>query len=104
MVELHGPVWSAVAIGLMALATYLCRVGGVALMSRVSVTPPIERALRALPGCIVAATVLPIAMVSGVTAILALVAAVATMALVRHELAALAAGLATAALARALGL
>jgi uncharacterized membrane protein len=103
MVELHGPVWSAVAIGLMALATYLCRMGGIALMSRVSVTPRIERALRALPGCIVAATVLPIAMASGLAAGVSLAAAVAVMALVRHELAALAAGLATAALVRAAG-
>jgi uncharacterized membrane protein len=101
---LAGSGGSALAILAMGLATYLCRSSGVVLMSRVRITPRVERALRALPGCIVAATVLPIAMVSGVTAILALVAAVATMALVRHELAALAAGLATAALARALGL
>ncbi|KAA2235522.1 AzlD family protein [Salinarimonas soli] len=104
MVELSGPAWSAVAIGLMALVTYLCRIGGILLMSRVSVTPRIARALRALPGCIVAATILPVALASGLAASLALAAAVAVMAIVRHELAALAAGLGTVALARAVGL
>lgn len=92
------------AIFAMAAATYLCRASGVILMSRVRVTPTIERALRALPGSIVVATVLPIALGSGPPALLGIAAALATMAATRTELAALATGLATVAAARAVGL
>lgn len=92
------------AILAMAASTYLCRASGVILMSRVRVTPRIERALRALPGSIVVATVLPIALASGPPALLGIAAAFAAMVLTRTELAALAAGLATVAAARAAGL
>ncbi|NNM74606.1 AzlD domain-containing protein [Enterovirga sp. DB1703] len=81
----------------MAAATYLCRVSGVVLMSRVRLTPAVQRALAALPGSIVAATVLPIAARSGPDAIAGIVAGVLTMALVRNEVLALAAGLGVAA-------
>ena len=87
----------------MAAATYLCRAAGVVLMSRVRLTPPIERALRALPGSIVVATVLPIAINAGVPAILGLAAALTTMSLTRNELPALAAGLVAVSAARAAG-
>ena len=50
----------------MAVATYLCRASGVVLMSRVTITPRVERALRALPGSIVTATILPLALDGGV--------------------------------------
>jgi branched chain amino acid efflux pump len=102
--EIADPLGSALAIGLMGLATYACRFSGYALMGRVRITPRVERALRALPGSIVVATVLPLAAGSGPSAALALVAAVAAMKLARTEFAALAAGLATATLARAAGL
>lgn len=101
---LAGPAGPYVAIAAMAAATYLCRAGGVVLMSRVRLTKPIERALRALPGSIVVATVLPIAIRGGVPAILGLVAALTTMSLSRHELPALLAGLAAVTAARAAGL
>jgi uncharacterized membrane protein len=91
------------AILAMAAATYLCRASGVLLMSQVRVTPRIERALRALPGSIVVATVLPLALASGVPALLGVAAGLVTMALSRSEVAALAAGLATVAAARAAG-
>jgi uncharacterized membrane protein len=97
--------WGAVlAIAAMALATYLCRASGVVLMSRVTITPRVERALRALPGSIVVATVLPLALNGGLPAIGALVAAIAVMRLVRFELAALIAGLAVVSLLRGVGL
>ena len=104
MSEFPAPLGAALAIAVMALATFACRWSGFALMSRVRVTPRIERGLRALPGSVVAATVLPLAAGSGPSAALALVASVAAMKLVRTELAALASGLATATLARAAGL
>ncbi len=101
---LAGAAGPYLAIAAMALATYVCRAGGVVLMSRVRLTPPIERALRALPGSIVVATVLPIALKAGWPAILGLTAALATMSATRHELPALLVGLATVSAARALGL
>jgi uncharacterized membrane protein len=104
MGELPEPAGSVLAVAVMALATVACRVGGVALMSRVRLTPRIERALRALPGCIVTATIVPIGLSGGPAAAVGLVAAVGAMVLVRHELAALAAGLATVAALRTAGL
>lgn len=100
---LAGPLGPAVAIAAMAVATYLCRVSGVFLMSRVSLTPIVERALLALPGSIVAATVAPIALTSGPAAMAGVVASIAAMRFVHNELAALVAGLAVAAVIRATG-
>jgi uncharacterized membrane protein len=104
MTEIGGAPGAALAILLMCVATYLCRVAGVAVMSRVRLTPAVERGLRALPGCIMAAIVVPIGVASGVAAVLGISAAVAAMALRRNELLALSTGLAVVAGARALGL
>ena len=101
---LAGPVGPILAVVAMAVATFLCRIAGVLLMSRIRITPVMERALAALPGSIVAATVVPIAIGSGPAAIAGVAAAIGAMRLVGNELAALAAGLAVAAGARALGL
>lgn len=95
-----GP-WAAILA--MAAATYLCRLSGVALMSRVRMTERLRRGLEALPGSIIVATVLPIAVESGAAAIAGVLAAAATMALARNEIAGLAAGLATVAALRAAG-
>ena len=100
---LAGPMGPALVIAAMAAATYLCRVGGIVLMSRVRITPVVERALAALPGSIVAATVAPLALKSGPTAIAAVLAAVAATRLTHSEFGALAVGLAVAAGGRALG-
>jgi uncharacterized membrane protein len=99
-----GPWGAPLAILAMTVATYLCRASGVVLMSRVRITPRVERALRALPGSIVMATILPIASDGGVPAIAGLAATVAVMSLARIELPAIAAGLGTIGLLRALGL
>jgi uncharacterized membrane protein len=98
-----GPWGAVLAILAMAIATYLCRASGVVLMSRVRITPRVERALQALPGSIVVATILPIGLDGGPPATLALAAAIVAMSLFRWELAALAAGLATISLVRAFG-
>jgi uncharacterized membrane protein len=92
------------AILAMAVATYACRIAGVALMSRVRLTPAIERALRALPGSIVVATVLPIAVKAGAPAMVGLAVALLVMSLTRHELPALVAGLLAVSAVRAAGL
>ena len=96
----YGP---ALAIGAMAIATYLCRISGVVLMSRVRLTPAVQRALAALPGSIVVATVLPIAARSGPDAVAGILAGIIAMALTRNEVVALAAGLGLAAAIRLLG-
>jgi uncharacterized membrane protein len=101
---LAGPAAPYVAIAAMALATYLCRASGVVLMSRVRLTPRVQRALAALPGSIVVATVVPLAWQAGLPAMAGVAAALVTMVAVRYELAALAAGLGTVAGLRALGM
>jgi uncharacterized membrane protein len=94
---------SVVAIAAMMLATYLCRIGGVLMMARVPITPRVERGLRALPGSIITATILPLILDSGLSALLGVGAAIVTMALTRMELAGLAVGLGTLSLLRAFG-
>ncbi|MGJ3264466.1 MAG: AzlD family protein [Salinarimonas sp.] len=98
------PAADYLAVALMAAATYLCRASGILFMSRMRITPRIDRALRALPGSIVISTILPVAAQSGPPAILGLAAAIAVMALTRIELAGVAAGLAAVSVARLAGL
>jgi uncharacterized membrane protein len=88
----------------MTLATYLCRASGVVLMSRIRITPRVERGLRALPGSIVISTVLPLGVHGGPAALAGLAVAIAAMALLRTEIAALVGGLAAVSLLRAAGL
>ena len=101
---LAGPAGPIVAILAMGLSTYACRVAGVVMMSRVRVTPRVERALRALPGSIVVATAVPVGVAAGPSGIAGLAAAAVTMKLTRFELAAILAGVGTVAAGRALGL
>ncbi len=101
---LAGPAGPYIAILAMTLATYLCRSSGVALMSRIRITPRMERGLRALPGSIVVATVLPLGVQGGLPAMAGLAVAIAAMATLRNELAALIGGLGTVSLLRAVGL
>ncbi|WP_053081977.1 AzlD family protein [Methylobacterium aquaticum] len=101
---LAGPAGPWIAILALALVTYLCRASGVVLMSRVRLTPRVERGLRALPGSIVVATALPTGLSAGLPGLLGLVTAAGVMALTRFELAAVLAGMGVVALGRALGL
>ncbi len=101
---LAGPAGPYIAILAMTVATYLCRSSGVVLMSRIRITPRVERGLRALPGSIVVSTVLPLGVQGGVPAMAGLVVAIAAMAIVRNELAALIGGLGAISLLRAAGL
>ncbi|WP_420103728.1 AzlD family protein [Bosea sp. (in: a-proteobacteria)] len=98
-----GPWGAYLAIGAMALATYLCRISGVALMSVIPLTPHVRRGLAALPGSIVAATVLPLIERLGWAAGIALLAAMASMIVRRSELLALVTGMAVISGLRALG-
>ncbi|SEF62412.1 AzlD family protein [Bosea lathyri] len=97
--------WGAIiAIGAMALATYLCRISGVAMMGFIPLTPRVRRGLAALPGSIVVATVVPLIERLGMAAGLALLAAVGSMVLRRSELLALIVGMTVVSVARAFGL
>lgn len=97
-------VWGPyLAILAMALATYVCRISGVVLMGFIPLTPHVRRGLAALPGSIVAATVLPLIERLGPAAGLALLAAVASMVIRRSEILALAVGMSVISAARALG-
>lgn len=101
---LAGPAGPWIAILALALVTYLCRASGVVLMSRVRLTPRVERGLRALPGSIVVATALPTGLSAGLPGLLGLVTAAGVMALTRFELAAVLTGMGVVALGRVLGL
>src|SRR3954471_12834884 len=99
-----GPAGPRLVILAMTAVTYGCRASGALLMRRVRLTPRVERALRALPGSIIVATVLPIAAQSGLAAFAGLSATLAVMSVTRSDLAALAGGLAAVMLARGAGL
>ncbi len=93
-----------VAIGLMAVVTYLCRISGYALMRYVPLTPRVRRGLNVLPGCIIISAIAPIALRGGTTAITALAVAIFVMIWRRSELLALVAGLLVVTGLRSLGL
>ncbi|RAI43495.1 AzlD family protein [Rhodoplanes roseus] len=93
-----------VTIAAMALVTYAMRAGGFWIMGRVPLTARVQRMLAALPGSIVAATVLPIVANGGVVTALAVGAGATVMMTARNDFLAVAAGMAVAAVARAAGL
>jgi uncharacterized membrane protein len=97
------PWGSVLAIAAMTLVTFLCRIAGVVVMSRVRLTPRIERGLRALPGSIILATILPVVIDNGLSAIIALTAAIVAMAMTRIDIVGLLVGLGTLSVIRALG-
>jgi uncharacterized membrane protein len=89
------------AILIMGAVTYAMRAGGFWLMAHVPLTARLRRMLEALPGAVVVATVLPIAVREGVPAVLAIVAACVAMMVRRNDFFAVIAGMAVAAAARA---
>ena len=99
-----GALGPYIAILAMAAATYLCRVSGVVMMGFIPLTPAVRRGLRALPGSIIVATVLPVIDRLGLSAGIALVAGLFTMILVRSELLTLLVGMGVVAALRAAGL
>jgi uncharacterized membrane protein len=91
------------AIAAMAVATYAMRAGGFWMMSHVPPSPRLRRMLNALPGSVIVATVLPIVVRDGVTAMLAIGAAMVVMLATRRDILAVIAGMAVAAAIRAAG-
>jgi uncharacterized membrane protein len=95
---------SLVAIAIMAVVTFLIRIGGFWMMGYVQLTPRVRGMLEALPGSVVAAVVLPIAVKNGTAAVLAVAMAIAAMIASRNTLLGVILGVAIAALARHTGM
>jgi uncharacterized membrane protein len=92
------------AIGVMAMMNYLLRAAGFWVMAHVPLTRRTQRMLEALPGSIVAATVLPIVARSGPAAAIAVTAAAGVMVWRGNSFLAVAVGVVAAALLRAAGI
>lgn len=90
------------AIAGMALVTYATRAGGVLLMGLVPITPRVEAFLRHLSSSVLVALVVPAALKGDPAALVAVAAAGLVMAVTRQMIAAMAAGVAGAALLRQL--
>ena len=97
------PLGFAIVILVMMVVVYLTRAGGYWLIGRVTIGPRLRKMLDALPGAIIAATIAPLLLHGGLSALCAVGAALAAMILLRNDFAAVAAGLGTAALVRAAG-
>jgi uncharacterized membrane protein len=93
-----------IAFAVMTVVTVASRLGGYWLMGYVNVTPRVRRMLDALPGSIIVAASLPVAVNGGAVVLVAIGAAVAITIIRRNEFVAVMTGMAVAALARALGL
>jgi uncharacterized membrane protein len=98
---LRGDVMIAFAV--MTAVTVASRLGGYWLMGYVTVTPRVRRMLDALPGSIIVAAALPVAVNGGPVVVFAIAAAIGVSLLVRNDFIAVITGMTVAALARALG-
>lgn len=92
------------AFAIMTLVTVASRLGGYFMMRYVEVTPRVRRMLDALPGSIIVAAALPVAVNGGPIVMFALGAAIAVSVLRRNDFLAVITGMLVATLARALGL
>lgn len=93
-------IWMAIAA--MAIVTYAIRAGGFWLMGYIPLTRRARSILNALPGSVVVAIILPLAVRGGTAAIVTVVIALAVMALRRNDLLAVICGVGAAAFVRAL--
>ncbi len=90
----------AAAILVLAFATYLTRIAGLVVMSTMTVTRRLERILEALSGAVLVSIITPAAVDGDVAMKCAVGAALAVMVTRRSPTLAMAAGIATAVLAR----
>ena len=91
------------AFAVMAAVTVASRLGGYWLMGYVTVTPRVRRMLDALPGSIIVAAALPVAVNGGAVVMFAIAAALVVTIIKRNDFIAVITGMAVAALARAAG-
>ncbi|KPF90260.1 branched-chain amino acid ABC transporter [Rhodopseudomonas sp. AAP120] len=92
-----------IAFAVMTAVTVASRLGGFWLMGYVNVTPRVRRMLDALPGSIIVAAALPVAVNGGPIVMVALAAAITVSVIRRNDFLAVATGMLVAAVARALG-
>lgn len=92
------------ALGVMTAVTVAVRLGGFWLMGYVDITPRVRRMMAALPGSIIVAAALPVAMNGGPVVMAAIVAAIVMAVVTRNDFLAVVTGMGVAALARAIGL
>jgi uncharacterized membrane protein len=90
------------AIAAMTAVNHAIRTGGFVLMGYVPLTPRVRAILKALPGAVVMAIVLPLMVRGGLPAWAAVLASIALMAWRRNDLIAVVGGMAAAALIRAM--
>ena len=93
-----------VVLAAMTVVVYVTRIAGYWLIGRLVIGPRLRRMLDALPGSIIAATVVPTLVQGGPRAIVALSATALVMIVVRRDFFAVLAGVAVAAGAFAFGL
>ncbi|MDB5549139.1 MAG: branched-chain amino acid transport [Tardiphaga sp.] len=98
---LRGDVMIAFAV--MTAVTVASRLGGYWLMGYVNVTPRVRRMLDALPGSIIVAAALPVAVNGGLVVMFAIGAAMVVTIIRRNDFIAVMTGMVVAALARAAG-
>lgn len=92
-----------IAFAVMTAVTVASRLGGYWLMGYVNVTPRVRRMLDALPGSIIVAAALPVAVNGGLVVMFAISAAMIVTIIRRNDFVAVITGMAVAALARAIG-
>ena len=98
---LRGDVMIAFAV--MTAVTVAARLGGYWLIGYVNVTPLVRRMLDALPGSIIVAAALPVAVNGGLVVMFAIAAAMIVTIIRRNDFIAVITGMVVAALARATG-
>lgn len=81
----------------MGVVTYAMRACGYWMMGRIALTDRMRRGLEALPGSLIVATVLPVALAKGIPASVCLLVSALAMAIVKRDIVAVFAGLAAAA-------
>jgi uncharacterized membrane protein len=92
-----------VAFVVMMIVTVAARAGGFWLMGYIAITPRVRRMLEALPGSIIVAASLPVAVSGGPVVMFAIVAAMIVTIIRRNDFIAVFTGMLVAVLARALG-
>ena len=92
-----------IAFAVMTAVTVASRLGGYWLMGYVPMTPRVRRMLDALPGSIIVAAALPVAVNGGPVVVFAIGAALVVTIIRRNDFLAVITGMAVAALARAAG-
>ena len=91
-------IWLALAV--MAVITFATRAGGLVIMSRVSISPRVERFLEALSGSVLVAIAVPATVNGDIATKIAVAASVVAMFAFKNTLLAMSLGVLVAAVVR----